>query len=302
MMKSKEYVNISEVSQETGVAAVTLRAWERRYGLIKPERTPKGHRLYSNANIEEIRQIVSWLNRGVTISKVAELLNSTETPSQDPSNEESWQKVQQELLHPLLDLKQRSLNPLLDKLNKSMPFITLCEKVYQPLSCQLTDRWQNKPLGYQLEQQVWQQCWQRQITVMTLRAEKQKPIANCWLVNMDSQNSTFDYWLFHALLLQSGIQINAFNQLDDMNSMPRLKKSLNQPIIIYGNNKIATQKINQVVKATALWRKDMIVMGRVAEIHHEAFSNTAIDHFGGDASTCWQSATLQAWIERIRSK
>jgi len=302
MMKSKEYVNISEVSQETGVAAVTLRAWERRYGLIKPERTPKGHRLYSKDDIEEIRQIVSWLNRGVAISKVAELLTSTETTTQDPSNEESWQDVQQELLHTLLDLKQRSLNPILDKLNKSMPLITLCEKVYQPLSCQLMTRWQNKPLGYQLEQQLWQQCWQRQITVMTLRAEKQKPIANCWLVNIETQNSTLDYWLFYALLLQSGIQINALNHLDDMNSIPRLRKSLNQPIIIYGNNKIATREINQVVKTKAIWREDMIVMGRVAEIHHEAFSNTAIDHFGGEASTCWQSATFQAWIERIRSK
>jgi len=302
MMKSKEHINISEVSQQTGVAAVTLRAWERRYGLIKPKRTPKGHRLYSNDNIEEIRQIVSWLNRGVAISKVAELLTTAETPVQVNESDESWQQQQQELSNTLIELKQRSLNPLLDKLNKSMPFISLCEKVYQPLSRQLMTRWQSEPLGHQLEKQLWRQCWQRQITVMTLRAEKQKPIANCWLVNLDNQHTTLDYWLFYALLLQSGIQINAFNQLDDMNSMPRLKKSLNQPIIIYSNNKIATREINQVVKAKAIWRKDMIVMGRVAEIHHEAFSNTAIDHFGGDASTCWQSATLQAWIERIRSK
>ena len=46
-MQSKNEINISEVCQQTGVAAVTLRAWERRYGLIKPKRTPKGHRLYS---------------------------------------------------------------------------------------------------------------------------------------------------------------------------------------------------------------------------------------------------------------
>ncbi|MDX1336249.1 MAG: MerR family DNA-binding transcriptional regulator, partial [Gammaproteobacteria bacterium] len=33
---------IRTVTDQTGVHPVTLRAWERRYGLIKPERTPKG--------------------------------------------------------------------------------------------------------------------------------------------------------------------------------------------------------------------------------------------------------------------
>ena len=36
---------IRTVSILTGVHSVTLRAWERRYGLITPQRTPKGHRL-----------------------------------------------------------------------------------------------------------------------------------------------------------------------------------------------------------------------------------------------------------------
>ena len=39
------YFPIRVVSQRTGVNSVTLRAWERRYGLLKPLRTPKGHRL-----------------------------------------------------------------------------------------------------------------------------------------------------------------------------------------------------------------------------------------------------------------
>ncbi len=39
---------IRAVSRLTGVSAVTLRAWERRYGLIVPSRTAKGHRLYSD--------------------------------------------------------------------------------------------------------------------------------------------------------------------------------------------------------------------------------------------------------------
>ena len=301
-MQSEDEINISEVCQQTGVAAVTLRAWERRYGLIKPKRTPKGHRLYSQANIQEIMKIVGWLNRGVAISKVAELLAAAKTPTQVSTNEESWQQVQQDLLRTLIDLKQRSLNPLLDKLNKSMPFESLCEKVYQPLLRQLMERWQSMPLGYQLEQQLWQQCWQRQITLMALRADKQKSRANCWLVNLDIQESTFDYWLFYALLLQSGIQINAINHVSDLSALPRLRNSLEQPLIIFGDNKMITQKINQVVKAKALWGRGSIVVGLVADIHQKIFSNMKIDHIGGNAITCWQSSCYQSWVERLAQK
>lgn len=298
-MQPEATVNISEVCQKTGVAAVTLRAWERRYGLVKPSRTPKGHRLYSEANIEEIRQIVRWLDRGVAISKVAGLLTAAETENDLLPDEGAWQQKQQEILSTLMELKQRSLNPLLDRLNKSMPFVSLCERVYQPLLAQLMARWQSKPLGYQLEQQLWQQCWKRQITIMTLRADKQKPRANCWLVNLDDQCSALDYWLFYALLLQSGIQINAINQVDDLNALPRLRNSLDQPLIIFGGHKIITAEINQVAKILALWDKGTIVVGRVADIHQAAFSSMDIEHVGGDASSCWQSNGCQSWVEQI---
>lgn len=67
---------IRTVAALTGVKAITLRAWERRYGLIRPARTRKGHRLYSHADIEQIRRVLTLLDRGVQISRVSEVLNS----------------------------------------------------------------------------------------------------------------------------------------------------------------------------------------------------------------------------------
>jgi DNA-binding transcriptional MerR regulator len=60
-LSQEELFPIREVSRLTGVNPVTLRAWERRYGLIQPTRTESGHRLYSQANIEAIRSILAWL-------------------------------------------------------------------------------------------------------------------------------------------------------------------------------------------------------------------------------------------------
>ncbi|OPK07932.1 MerR family transcriptional regulator [Pseudomonas sp. VI4.1] len=70
----EELFPIREVARLTGVNPVTLRAWERRYGLIQPMRTDSGHRLYSMDDIERIRSILSWIERGVAVSKVGKIL------------------------------------------------------------------------------------------------------------------------------------------------------------------------------------------------------------------------------------
>ncbi|AGA34033.1 putative transcriptional regulator, MerR family [Thioalkalivibrio nitratireducens DSM 14787] len=65
---------IRHVCAETGVNPVTLRAWERRYGLIRPLRTPKGHRLYSTEDIARIKRILALLDEGVAVSQVGRVL------------------------------------------------------------------------------------------------------------------------------------------------------------------------------------------------------------------------------------
>ena len=61
---------ISTVSALTGVNPVTLRAWERRYGLVTPHRTSKGHRLYTEADVALIREVIGLLGQGVPVSRV----------------------------------------------------------------------------------------------------------------------------------------------------------------------------------------------------------------------------------------
>lgn len=73
-MEREDLFPIREVSRLTGVNPVTLRAWERRYGLIQPTRTESGHRLYSLGDIEKVRAILAWIDRGVAVSKVSKIL------------------------------------------------------------------------------------------------------------------------------------------------------------------------------------------------------------------------------------
>ena len=64
---------ISVVSERTGVSQDVLRMWERRYGVVRAERTAGGHRLYSDADIERIRRVRKALSGGRRIGQVARL-------------------------------------------------------------------------------------------------------------------------------------------------------------------------------------------------------------------------------------
>src|ERR671929_2299579 len=72
--------NTKAVARETGVPADTFRAWERRYGVPRPQRTPGGHRLYSERDIAIIRWLRDRTDEGMNISHAVMLLASTVMP------------------------------------------------------------------------------------------------------------------------------------------------------------------------------------------------------------------------------
>jgi len=65
---------IRVVARLTGINPVTIRAWERRYQLVRPERTPGGHRLYSRADVELLRAASRLIGQGVSISRATRVL------------------------------------------------------------------------------------------------------------------------------------------------------------------------------------------------------------------------------------
>jgi len=78
--------NIKAVLQETNIAADTLRAWERRYGLPMPQRTTGGHRLYSQYDIETIKWLLARQAEGLSISRAVDSWNEQIASGADPLN------------------------------------------------------------------------------------------------------------------------------------------------------------------------------------------------------------------------
>ncbi|WP_433769022.1 MerR family transcriptional regulator [Pseudomonas putida] len=142
------WLPIREVARRTGVNAITLRAWERRYGLIVPQRTPKGHRLFSAEHVQRILTILTWLNRGVAVSQVKQLLDTPQAISESVEND--WQRLRQTLLQAVTHLAERTLDDTLNQTIALYPPRTLCEQLLMPLLADLEQRWQGQ-FGAQME-------------------------------------------------------------------------------------------------------------------------------------------------------
>jgi DNA-binding transcriptional MerR regulator len=64
-------LRIGELSRRVGVSPHLLRAWETRYGLLEPVRTPGGFRLYSEADERRVRRMQAQLARGLSAAQAA---------------------------------------------------------------------------------------------------------------------------------------------------------------------------------------------------------------------------------------
>src|SRR5512145_2746366 len=84
MVSTTPAFNLKVVLKETGIAADTLRAWERRYGLPMPQRSAAGHRLYSQRDIETIKWLLKRQAEGLSISRAVDLWNEQMASGSDP--------------------------------------------------------------------------------------------------------------------------------------------------------------------------------------------------------------------------
>src|SRR5438046_10622850 len=74
-------VRIGELGRRLGVSDHVLRAWERRYGLLRPVRTTGGFRLYSEADLDRVRRMQAYLAQGLSAAQAARAAIDGEPPA-----------------------------------------------------------------------------------------------------------------------------------------------------------------------------------------------------------------------------
>ena len=137
------HLPIRALSELTGVHPVTLRAWERRYGLIQPGRTAAGHRMYGAEHVELIRRVVALTEQGVPIGRVREVLGAAAAKA--PAGSDRWREPVEQMSEAISRFDEEELDRLYDELLAVHPVELVTRRVMLPLLVRLGERWTKVP-------------------------------------------------------------------------------------------------------------------------------------------------------------
>jgi DNA-binding transcriptional MerR regulator len=136
------YVRIGELSRRTGVSPELLRAWEQRYGLLRPTRSDGGFRLYSPQDEHRVATMRSHLERGLSAAEAARItLDEESTPA--PAAELPVLALGASALRAALDrLDESAAHAAIDGLLSSFSLEAVLREVVMPYLRELGDRWE----------------------------------------------------------------------------------------------------------------------------------------------------------------
>ncbi len=234
---------IREVSEITGIKPVTLRAWQRRYGLIQPKRTDKGHRLFSTKDVDAIKEIQSWLNKGVPIGKVKELIRGGAKADLAEPIGESLQEVEW-LLESIAKMDAQKGDKILSALFKEYPTQHVVNKVIYPAQEALQSvKGTQRSLQFSL--------FRSMITSMTNRIiESENKVSSnskSLLVSFDSPGNVDTR--IHALLMSdSGSRVTVLEGVEEVSGLQEMLEPRSFSYIYFHCSKNISSKIAHDLK------------------------------------------------------
>jgi MerR family transcriptional regulator, light-induced transcriptional regulator len=152
-----ELVQIGDLARRVGVRVDTLRAWERRYGLLNPHRSTGGFRLYSGEDEAIVRAMISEIDRGYPPAQAAKValakaesrvsredgITSAPDPSATtaPTDLTHLAAIQTELYSALIRFDGERAHQLLDELFAEFTLNGVLRDVLLPCLQQIGDGW-----------------------------------------------------------------------------------------------------------------------------------------------------------------
>jgi MerR family transcriptional regulator, light-induced transcriptional regulator len=138
------YLRIGQLAKQTGVSPELLRAWEQRYGLLQPTRTPGGFRLYSTADKGRVQRMQRLVAGGLAAAQAAHLVLSggEPEPRTDSPSATTLEEAADDLTASLDRLDEQAANTALDRLFAAYTLETVLQEVVLPYLHRLGERWE----------------------------------------------------------------------------------------------------------------------------------------------------------------
>ncbi|HET9509390.1 MAG TPA: MerR family transcriptional regulator [Gaiellaceae bacterium] len=130
-------LRIGEVSRRTGVSTDLLRAWERRYGLLQPDRAEAGYRLYSEADVARVARMQELLRDGLAAAEAARQAGGEPEPAA-PRRDADIRRLAESLAR----FDDTAAHEAFDRLLADFTGLAVLEQAVLPLLRELGERWE----------------------------------------------------------------------------------------------------------------------------------------------------------------
>ena len=263
--KQPELVPIREVARQTGINPVTLRAWERRYGLIKPLRTAKGHRLYTSEHIAQINEVRTWLQRGVSVGQVKRLLIE-HIPVPLPASSQ-WTERLQQWLGWIEQLAERQLDEGLHEMLALYPLEIACQNLLLPLVEHLELRRSCQPRAR--VQQVFLLSWLRsRLGARVAHGNRLSRGAPVLISNTSDRAVEPGLWLLAWLLSDSDCPLRILEWSVSAEDLQQaIELSMPRAVLLFANRSVDPEYLRGLLQVTEL---PQLLCGHAVTIHHES--------------------------------
>jgi DNA-binding transcriptional MerR regulator len=170
--------NIKAVAHLVGLLPVTLRAWERRYGLPSPQRGDQGYRLYSEYDVRILRWLKGQTQTGMSIGRASDLLHELCMKGQDPAvpliqhPEQSSQpaSLQEQFIAALTNFDDTNSNQILRRAFSLYSVDQVLLEIIQPTLVSLGEAWHQGKLPIAVEHFATQFCLQNLMSMLASSA------------------------------------------------------------------------------------------------------------------------------------
>jgi MerR family transcriptional regulator, light-induced transcriptional regulator len=139
------HLRIGELSRRSGVSTELLRAWERRYGVLHPQRSAGGQRLYSSGDLDRVRAMQRHMSQGLAAREAAALARqATAEPAPPRAGAPPFDpaRARVQMGEALEAFDEPAAQAILDTLLSMATLDALLSDVVIPYLHDLGDRWE----------------------------------------------------------------------------------------------------------------------------------------------------------------
>jgi DNA-binding transcriptional MerR regulator len=252
------------LAELTGVKTHTLRVWEKRYGLLKPQRTDTNIRYYLDSDLKVLMMVLNLYNHGVRISRIAEM-GPEEMELESKRISLGQDDDEARLIHSLIELDVTSMDTILENSIRKNTFEAVLVNLILPVLEKMELMWLSGSI-----EEAHEACFRELIKRKTIREIDtlphycKGPKVIMFLPQGNQQH--LSHLFMHYFLRKQGLSVTDMGS--DINldcASSALRKCQAECVIIVNADPVHWQFgpfIKELVKRTSL---PIVVSGRAAD-------------------------------------